>query len=90
MADSFSGGSNSSRSAQRYGRLIPLRGVSAIDKEGRPFWWLEADQALFQSIRNWIGPQVRLVELDLHINDPAFARAAVETLLSMMKEPRTK
>ena len=70
--------------------LLPLQGISAIDREGQPFWWPEADWALFQSIRNWIGPQVRLVELDLHINDPAFARAAVETLLSMMKEPRTK
>ena len=70
--------------------LIPLRGVSAIDKEGQSFWWPEADQALFQSIRNWIGPQVRLVELDLHINDPAFARAAVETLLSMMNVPHAR
>jgi uncharacterized protein (UPF0261 family) len=61
--------------------LVPLRGVSAIDREGQPFWWPEADQALFKSLRNWIGPQVRLIELDMHINDPEFARIAVETLL---------
>ncbi len=65
--------------------LVPRRGVSAIDREGQPFWWPEADRALFQSLRNWIGPQVRFVELDLHINDPEFARAAAETLLEMMK-----
>ncbi len=64
--------------------LVPLRGVSAIDCEGQPFWWPEADAALFQSLRNWIGPQVRLVELDVHINDPAFAEAAARTLLEMM------
>jgi uncharacterized protein (UPF0261 family) len=64
--------------------LLPLRGVSAIDREGQPFWWPEADQALFQSLRNWISPNVRLVELDLHINDPAFAEAAARTLLEMM------
>lgn len=64
--------------------LIPLQGVSAIDKEGQPFWWPEADQALFQSIRNWVGPQVKLVELDRHINDLEFARAAAETLLALM------
>ncbi len=64
--------------------LVPLQGVSAIDKEGQPFWWPEADQALFQSIRNWIGPQVKLLELDLHINDPEFARIAAETLLGMI------
>ena len=68
--------------------LVPRRGVSAIDAEGQPFWWPEADQALFQSLRNWVGPQVRLVELDLHVNDPAFARAAVETLLGMMQTPK--
>jgi uncharacterized protein (UPF0261 family) len=66
--------------------LVPLRGVSAIDREGQSFWWPEADQALFQSLRNWIGPQVQLVELDLHINDPEFARLAAETLLRLMKK----
>lgn len=65
--------------------LVPLRGVSAIDREGQPFWWPEADGALFQSLRNWVGPQVKLVELDLHINDPEFARAAVETLMGMIR-----
>ena len=64
--------------------LVPLRGVSAIDREGQPFWWPEADAALFQSLRNWIGPQVKLIELDLHINDPEFARVAAETLLAMI------
>jgi uncharacterized protein (UPF0261 family) len=64
--------------------LIPLRGVSAIDKDGGPFWWPDADWALFQSIRNWAGPTVRVVELDMHINDPAFAEAASRTLLEFV------
>jgi uncharacterized protein (UPF0261 family) len=65
--------------------LLPLRGVSAIDKEGCPFWWPEADAALFQSIRNWVAPGVRVIECDLHINDPAFARTAAETLVEMVR-----
>ncbi len=64
--------------------LVPLRGVSAIDAEGQPFWWPEADAALFQSLRNWMSPHVRLIERDLHINDPAFAREAARALLEMM------
>ncbi len=64
--------------------LVPLRGVSAIDKEGQPFWWPEADRALFQSLRNWISPEVKFVELDLHINDAEFAHAAAEALLGMV------
>ena len=64
--------------------LMPLKGVSAIDAEGKPFWWPEADAALFQSVRNWIAPYVELVELDRHINDPAFAEACARKLLELM------
>jgi uncharacterized protein (UPF0261 family) len=67
--------------------VVPLRGVSAIDREGQPFWWPEADQALFQSLRNWISPAVRFMELDLHINDPIFAESAAQTLLELMDMP---
>ena len=49
--------------------MLPLRGVSAIDAEGKSFWWPEADAALFQSVRNWVAPGVDVTELDLHIND---------------------
>jgi uncharacterized protein (UPF0261 family) len=64
--------------------LVPRRGVSAIDREGQPFWWPEADDALFQSLRHWMSPHVELIELDLHINDPAFAEAAARTLLRLL------
>ena len=63
--------------------LLPLRGVSSLDIEGGPFWWPEANAALFQSLRNWVAG-VELIELDLHINDPAFGRIAAETLLRLM------
>ena len=64
---------------------IPLRGVSALDREGQPFWWPEADRALFQSLRDWMSPHVRLVELDLHINDAEFAEAMARGLLEALK-----
>lgn len=65
--------------------LVPLRGVSAIDRQGQPFWWPEADAALFASLRLWMAPHVKLLELDLHINDPEFAATAAATLLGMMR-----
>jgi uncharacterized protein (UPF0261 family) len=64
--------------------LFPLRGVSAIDREGQLFWWPEADTALLQSLRNWISPNVPLIELDLHINHAEFAQAAAGCLLKML------
>jgi uncharacterized protein (UPF0261 family) len=66
--------------------LVPLRGVSAIDREGQPFWWPEADQALFQSLRHWMSPQVQLQELDLHINDPEFAQVTVRALTKLLND----
>jgi uncharacterized protein (UPF0261 family) len=68
---------------------VPLKGVSALDREGQAFWWPEADQALFQSLRNWISPHIKLFELDLHINDPAFAQAMAECLLEMLSARQT-
>jgi uncharacterized protein (UPF0261 family) len=65
--------------------LVPLKGVSAIDAEGKPFWWPDADRALFDSLRLWMSPHVQLVELDLHVNDPQFAQIAASTLMSMVR-----
>ena len=65
--------------------LIPLRGVSMLDQEGQPFHDPEADAALFRALRENVRPPVEIVELDLHINDPAFADAAAERLLAMLE-----
>jgi uncharacterized protein (UPF0261 family) len=60
--------------------LLPLKGVSAIDATGQPFHDAEADAALFAAIRaDWVAARNRkLVEVDAHINDPAFAAEAVK------------
>ena len=64
--------------------LLPLRGVSMIDAPGQPFHDPEADRALFDALRGGIGPNVRLVEIDAHINDPEFAEAAAKELLQLL------
>jgi uncharacterized protein (UPF0261 family) len=62
--------------------FLPLKGVSALDREGQRFHDPEADAALFDALRRSVGPAVTLIELDLHINDPAFADAMAERLLT--------
>jgi uncharacterized protein (UPF0261 family) len=64
--------------------LLPLRGVSMIDAAGQPFHDADADRALFASLRDHIAPNVQLRELDLHINDPAFAHALADELLTTL------
>jgi uncharacterized protein (UPF0261 family) len=60
--------------------LLPLRGVSALDAPGQAFHDPEAGKALFDAIRaSWRArPNARLIEIDAHINDAAFAAAAVD------------
>jgi uncharacterized protein (UPF0261 family) len=67
--------------------LLPLGGVSMLDREGQPFHDPEADAALFQALREHVRPPVERVELDLHINDPGFADAVVERLLALLNTP---
>lgn len=65
--------------------FVPLRGVSMIDVEGGAFWLPDADAALFAAVRQYLDrSRVELVELDLHINDDAFADAMADRLLAML------
>lgn len=65
--------------------LLPLRGVSAMDREGAPFHDPDADVALFDALRRHVRAPVELLELDLHINDPAFADALADHLLAALQ-----
>lgn len=67
--------------------LLPLRGVSAIDAPGQPFHDPEADATLFDAIRSgWVdAPNRKLVELDAHINDAAFAAALADNYMDIRK-----
>jgi uncharacterized protein (UPF0261 family) len=66
--------------------MIPKKGVSAIDVEGKPFYDAEADEALFAALRKNITPNVTLVELDADINSDAFATEAANRLLALVKK----
>jgi len=64
--------------------LLPSRGVSAIDREGQPFDDPEARRALHDAIRAGL-PHGDVRELDLHVNDAAFADAAANALIALMR-----
>lgn len=65
--------------------LIPEGGVSALDAPGQAFWDPEADTALFAALEaNLVQtPQRRLVRVPCHINDPLFAKTAVDHFLEI-------
>ncbi len=63
--------------------FFPLRGVSAIDRAGEVFDDPAARQALLAGIEANRG-DVELIQLDCHINDPAFAEAAARRLVELL------
>ncbi|HEY7400246.1 MAG TPA: Tm-1-like ATP-binding domain-containing protein [Actinomycetota bacterium] len=65
--------------------FVPLRGVSMIATEGQPFYDAAADAALFSAVRDNLGSNVELHELDTDVNDPAFALAMADRLHEMLK-----
>jgi uncharacterized protein (UPF0261 family) len=70
--------------------LIPLQGVSAIDKAGGPFYSPEALNSYCRAVRATLSSDIKLVELDAHINDEGFARTAAELLLESLDATRGK
>jgi uncharacterized protein (UPF0261 family) len=65
--------------------LIPLQGVSAIDKLGGPFYSQEALNAYRRALEAELDPTIRVVEFDAHINDEVFARVAVDLLMESLR-----
>ena len=63
--------------------ILPRRGLSILDAEGERFWDPEADQALFDAIREHANPDIPIWEIDANINDPVFAEKAVELLMEI-------
>jgi len=63
--------------------ILPLRGVSAIDTAGQPFYDPAATGALFEAIRRHASVEIR--EIDTHINDLQFAASVAAEFLSMLQ-----
>jgi uncharacterized protein (UPF0261 family) len=62
---------------------LPLRGLSVISAEGKPFHWPEADRALYDTLKKRLRADIPVREMDCAINDPAFADAMAGELLAM-------
>jgi uncharacterized protein (UPF0261 family) len=66
--------------------FLPLRGVSAMDAQGMPFYGPQEDEALFGAIRQKLDSRhIEIIEMDAHINDESFALAMAEKLLNMIE-----
>ena len=65
--------------------LLPEGGVSALDAPDMPFWNPQARDALYNALESEFSPSKdrQMIRIPHHINDPEFAKAAVDALTSM-------
>jgi uncharacterized protein (UPF0261 family) len=59
--------------------MIPLRGFSYPNRKGEPLYDEEGNRAFIQSFRENVG-DIKVIEIDAHINDPEFANEAAQTM----------
>ncbi|NJK81158.1 MAG: UPF0261 family protein [Chloroflexaceae bacterium] len=66
--------------------FIPLKGVSLIATEGKPFYDPEADQALIDNLMaNIDTSKVEVHQFEMDINDPRFAEAMATRLHELIR-----
>ncbi len=66
--------------------LLPLKGLSVIDAPGGPFWWPEANGALFEALKRNLRADIPVIEIDANVNDEEFSGKCAAVLLEEMGE----
>jgi uncharacterized protein (UPF0261 family) len=69
--------------------LVPTGGYDSYAVAGGPFHDPAADAAFVRELAGQLPAGVRLAERATHINDPAFAAEAAETLCGLLRERRS-
>ena len=65
--------------------MIPQRGFSQLNIKGGPLFDPEADQGFIEGLTSAGAGRLTIAELDMHINEPAFAEAVSAELRSLIK-----
>ena len=63
--------------------LVPRKGWSSLDREGRPIYDPVADAAFVARLKERLAHPERVKEVDLHLYTPEFARAAVDEFVRL-------
>jgi uncharacterized protein (UPF0261 family) len=66
--------------------VVPNKGFSPANKRGKPLYDPEADRAFVEVLRQSLKPSIRMVEVDVHINDELFSKQAVDLLCQLMQK----
>jgi uncharacterized protein (UPF0261 family) len=57
---------------------VPGRGLSIPNHPGGAFWAPETDRAFAAALRTGLRPDIPVIDVDAHVNDPAFADVVLD------------
>jgi len=66
--------------------LVPLKGWSVYGSKGGPLYDPKGNALLLQTLKKQLKPSIPYREIDMHINDQAFADLCVEALINFLQE----
>jgi len=69
--------------------IIPTKGFSSLSVEGGALYDPQADQSFINELKRQLDPEIKIIEVDTHINTPEFAQAVVHALMESFKSVKT-
>ncbi len=66
--------------------ILPLRAFSWFTMEGQPLHDSESDRVFIETFKAHAPPQVKIIEMDAHLNDPAVGDMAVHLMCEMLDQ----
>jgi uncharacterized protein (UPF0261 family) len=64
--------------------MLPLGGVSTIDRPDKIFYDPEANGALFDTLKRKLSTHIEIIEDEHHLDDPEFAIRVGETMVNLL------
>lgn len=68
--------------------IIPTAGYDSYAVRGKGFYDPEADQAFVDALKANLPANIRVIERDTHIDDPAFATEAAQLLIELIEKKK--
>ena len=64
--------------------MLPLGGLSTIDRPDKIFYDPEANGALFDTLKRKLSTHIEIIEDEHHLDDPEFAIRVAETMVNLL------
>jgi uncharacterized protein (UPF0261 family) len=64
--------------------IVPTKGFSSLSMEGGQLYAPEIDAVFARTLKECLSPEIEIVEVNSHVNTPAFGKAVAQALLASL------